>query len=55
MAAFNPDAYLANKPFDPDAYLETKEPSLLQRLGKGVADYARRSVGLNWCDIVDPL
>jgi len=44
MAAFNPDAYLANKPFDPDAYLETKEPSLLQRLGKGVADYARRSV-----------
>lgn len=44
MAAFDPDAYLANKPFDPDAYLGTKEPSLLQRLGKGVADYARRSV-----------
>lgn len=44
MPAFDPDAYLANKPFDPDAYLGTKEPSLLQRLGKGVADYARRSV-----------
>ena len=44
MAAFDPDAYLANKPFDPDAYLGTKEPSLLQRLGKGVADYARRSI-----------
>ncbi len=44
MPTFDPDAYLANKSFDPNAYLGTKEPSLLQKLGKNVADYARRSV-----------
>lgn len=37
-------AYKAARNQTPQAQQATQEPSLLQRLGKGVADYARRSV-----------
>ena len=37
-------AYKAARNQTPQAQQATQEPSLLQRLGKGVADYARRSI-----------